>query len=93
LNWWLAGAFGSDFWGALEHLPPAWYLWHDDRYLPVLAERWGFSGDTFSFTLRSGLRWSNGQSLTSRDERMAANRLYRRLGFELVVTYTYRLTP
>jgi len=32
-------------------------------------------------------------SLTSRGEREAANRLYRRLGFQVVVTNTYRLAP
>jgi ribosomal protein S18 acetylase RimI-like enzyme len=32
-------------------------------------------------------------SLNSRSEREAANRLYRRLGFQVVVTNTYRLAP
>jgi ribosomal protein S18 acetylase RimI-like enzyme len=32
-------------------------------------------------------------SLNSRTEREAANRLYRRLGFQLVATNQYRLTP
>lgn len=32
-------------------------------------------------------------TLTSRSEREAANRLYRRLGFELTVTNVYRMTP
>jgi ABC-type transport system substrate-binding protein len=39
------------------------------EYEPRLAERWAASADakTFTFTLRSGLKWSDGQAFSSKD--------------------------
>ncbi|HEY3061913.1 MAG TPA: ABC transporter substrate-binding protein [Chloroflexota bacterium] len=39
------------------------------EYEPRLAEKWAPSADakTFTFTLRSGLKWSNGEPFTSKD--------------------------
>lgn len=59
---------GNDFWAELEHLAPAWYQWADDKYAGALAEKWGFQGgDTYEFTLKKDLKWSNDKPVTSKD--------------------------
>ncbi len=59
---------GNDFWSELEALPPAYYLWKDDKYVGYLADKWGFVGnDAFEMTLKPNLKWSNGQPITTKD--------------------------
>ncbi|HLZ26969.1 MAG TPA: ABC transporter substrate-binding protein [Chloroflexota bacterium] len=50
-------------------LPMAMYYWKEQRWLPLLASKWGFDqgASTFSVTLNSGLKWSDGKPLTSKD--------------------------
>ena len=49
--------------------PMAMYYWKDQKWLPLLASKWGFdaSASTFNVTLNSGLKWSDGKPLTSKD--------------------------
>lgn len=48
--------------------PSAYYLWASDKYQGVLAEQWGFEGESaYVITLRKGVQWSDGSPLTSRD--------------------------
>jgi len=82
-----SNAIGTDFWAELEQLTPAWYLWQEDKYVPLLAEKWGFEGaETFSMTLKPNLKWSNGQPLTTKDVLVTANlrRLYNDQMFKYV---------
>lgn len=48
--------------------------------IPACAERWDISDDrlTYTFTLRDGLRWANGDSLTAQDFAFALQRLFNR---------------
>ena len=49
-------------------LPFAMYYWKDDKWLPLMATDWKFTGgDTFSLTLRKGAKWSDGKDFTSKD--------------------------
>ncbi|WP_038038364.1 ABC transporter substrate-binding protein [Thermorudis peleae] len=49
--------------------PMAMYYWKQKQWLPLLAEKWSFdpSANTFTVTLKTGLKWSDGSSLTSKD--------------------------
>jgi peptide/nickel transport system substrate-binding protein len=49
--------------------PLAMYYWAQQQWMPILASKWGFdsSANTFSVTLNSGLKWSDGKPITSRD--------------------------
>lgn len=49
--------------------PSAMYYWKEKKWLPILAEKWGFEPATneFVLTLKSGLKWSDGSPLTSQD--------------------------
>jgi peptide/nickel transport system substrate-binding protein len=49
--------------------PMAMYYWKDQKWLPLLANTWGFDtgANTFNVTLNSGLKWSDGKPLTSKD--------------------------
>jgi peptide/nickel transport system substrate-binding protein len=50
-------------------LPMAMYFWKQQQWLPLLADNWSFdqSANTFNVKLKSGLRWSDGSPLTSKD--------------------------
>jgi peptide/nickel transport system substrate-binding protein len=50
-------------------LPMAMYYWKDQQWLPLLAKSWGFDqgASTFNVTLNSGLKWSDGNPITSKD--------------------------
>jgi peptide/nickel transport system substrate-binding protein len=50
-------------------LPMAMYYWKEQRWLPLLAKEWGFdqNASTFTVKLNSGLMWSDGKPITSRD--------------------------
>ncbi|MGI8690947.1 MAG: ABC transporter substrate-binding protein [Thermomicrobiales bacterium] len=48
--------------------PFAMYYWKDDKWLPLMATDWKFTGgDTFSLTLRKGAKWSDGKDFTAQD--------------------------
>jgi peptide/nickel transport system substrate-binding protein len=50
-------------------LPMAMYYWKQQQWLPLLANNWSFdnSANTFTIQLQSGLSWSDGKPLTSKD--------------------------
>jgi peptide/nickel transport system substrate-binding protein len=79
--------------GELHESPLTWYLWSSDRYLPVLAERWGFEGgEHFAVTLKQGVKWSDGQPLTAKDlvATFTALRLYNSQLFQYVDRFEAR---
>ncbi|MEJ3745717.1 ABC transporter substrate-binding protein [Actinomycetes bacterium KLBMP 9797] len=49
--------------------PPAMYIWKEKRYEGVLAESWQLdaAAKTYTVKLKSGLKWSDGKPLTSKD--------------------------
>ncbi len=51
--------------------PPAMYLWKERKYVALLAEDggWGFdkAAGTYKVTLKKGLKWSDGNAVTSKD--------------------------
>lgn len=53
----------------MVELAPAFYMWADNSYEPILAESWGFTedGSAFEMTLRSDAMWSNGDSINAMD--------------------------
>ncbi len=70
---------GGANYGELHEPAMAFYSWADNRYLPVLAEKWGFEGgENFTVTLKPGLKWSDGKPLTAQDvlTTFTARRLY-----------------
>jgi peptide/nickel transport system substrate-binding protein len=50
-------------------LPMAMYYWKQQQWLPLLADTWSFDqgASTFNVKLKSGLKWSDGSPLTSKD--------------------------
>lgn len=49
-------------------LPFAMYYWKEQKWLPLMATEWKFTGgDTFSVTIRKGAKWSDGKEFTSKD--------------------------
>jgi peptide/nickel transport system substrate-binding protein len=50
-------------------LPMAMYYWKAQQWLPLLVSQWGFDtgANTFNITLNSGMTWSDGKPITSRD--------------------------
>ncbi len=49
-------------------MPMAKYYWSSDKYMPLLATSWKFEPpDKWTATIRSGVKWSDGTSLTSKD--------------------------
>jgi peptide/nickel transport system substrate-binding protein len=50
-------------------LAPAFYMWADNEYMPVLGESWGFvdDGAAYELTLQEGLTWSNGSAIDADD--------------------------
>jgi peptide/nickel transport system substrate-binding protein len=49
--------------------PPAMYIWQEKRYEGVLAESWQLdtAANTYTVTLKTGLEWSDGNPVTSKD--------------------------
>ncbi|GAA4681797.1 ABC transporter substrate-binding protein [Phytohabitans rumicis] len=49
--------------------PPAMYLWKEKKYEGLLAESWQLdpAAKTYTVKLKSGLKWSDGKTLTSKD--------------------------
>jgi peptide/nickel transport system substrate-binding protein len=49
--------------------PMAMYQWASQQWVPMLASTWGFdtSANTFTVKLNSGLKWSDGKPITSKD--------------------------
>lgn len=67
----LGSASGGPFsiYADLVLSPMAMYYWKEQDWLPLLAEEWSFEegSDEFVVTLKSGLKWSDGSPLTSKD--------------------------
>ncbi len=53
----------------MVELAPAFYMWADNSYVPMLAESWGFSEDNsaYEIKLQEGLTWSNGSAIDADD--------------------------
>src|SRR5690606_14039122 len=53
----------------MVELAPAFYMWADNSYVPLLAESWGFTEDNsaYAITLQEGLTWSNGSAIDADD--------------------------
>ncbi|MGW5366254.1 ABC transporter substrate-binding protein [Actinopolymorpha pittospori] len=53
----------------LIFLPGGMYYWDAKKWEPMLAEKWGFDevAKTFTYTLRTGVKWSDGKDVTSQD--------------------------
>jgi peptide/nickel transport system substrate-binding protein len=49
--------------------PMAMYYWKSQQWLPLLVSQWGFdqNANTFNITLNSGMKWSDGSPITSKD--------------------------
>lgn len=49
--------------------PPAMYLWKEKKYQGILAESWSLdpAAKTYTIKLKSGLKWSDGKDVTSKD--------------------------
>jgi peptide/nickel transport system substrate-binding protein len=49
--------------------PPAMYLWKEKKYEGLLAESWKLdaTAKTYTVKLRTGLKWSDGKPVTSKD--------------------------
>ena len=50
-------------------LTPAYFIWADNDYMPMLAESWGFVDDNaaYEYTIAEGATWSDGSPVTSQD--------------------------
>jgi peptide/nickel transport system substrate-binding protein len=50
-------------------LPSAMYLWKEKKYEGLLAESWNLdtAANTYTLKLKSGLKWSDGKPITSKD--------------------------
>jgi len=52
----------------LLEMPLAFYKWADGTYVPMLATKWELvPPDKFVVTLRQGVKWSDGNTFTSKD--------------------------
>lgn len=53
----------------MVEMPPAFLMWADEEYVPMLAESWGFEEDNSAYwiKLREDAMWSNGDPVTSQD--------------------------
>ncbi|SFG39966.1 peptide/nickel transport system substrate-binding protein [Actinopolymorpha cephalotaxi] len=60
---------GDHFYLDLILAPGAMYRWKEKKWEPMLLEKWKVdeAARTFTCTLRSGLRWSDGKPITSKD--------------------------
>lgn len=70
--------------------PPAMYLWKEKKYQGILAESWTLdpAAKTYTVKLKSGLKWSDGKPVTSKD--MVSTwwclRLLRNVGWNYIST-------
>ena len=50
-------------------LTPAYFIWADNDYMPMLAESWGFVDDNaaYEYTIAEGATWSDGSPVTAQD--------------------------
>jgi len=50
-------------------LPPAMYLWKEKKYTGLLADSWSLdaTAKTYTVKLKTGLKWSDGKPVTSKD--------------------------
>ncbi|MET9021199.1 ABC transporter substrate-binding protein [Actinopolymorpha sp. NPDC004070] len=60
---------GDHFYLDLILAPGAMYRWKEQKWEPMLLEKWHVdeAARTFTCTLRSGLKWSDGRPITSKD--------------------------
>jgi len=51
------------------NLTPAYFIWADNDYIPMLAESWGFVDDNtaYEYTIAEGATWSDGTPVTAQD--------------------------
>src|ERR1051325_8278355 len=63
------GILNDGIYKDLVQAPLAMYNWAQQQWVPMLADSWGFDAgaNTFSVKLKSGLTWSDGKPITSRD--------------------------
>lgn len=50
-------------------LTPAYFIWADNDYIPMLADTWGFVDDNtaYEYHIRDGAMWSDGSPVTAQD--------------------------
>jgi peptide/nickel transport system substrate-binding protein len=60
---------GTAIYRPIVELPPAFYMWAEGTYQPLLAESWGFTEDNsaYEITLNADAMWSNGEPVTAQD--------------------------
>jgi peptide/nickel transport system substrate-binding protein len=65
----LAGAPNPGPYIDLITVPPAMYRWQEKKYEPLLAQEWKLdpAANTFTLKLKTGLQWSDGKPVTSKD--------------------------
>ncbi|NYH87750.1 ABC transporter substrate-binding protein [Actinopolymorpha rutila] len=53
----------------LIFLPGGMWYWKEQKWEPLLGEKWGFDEKTgtFSYTIRKGLTWNDGSPITGQD--------------------------
>jgi peptide/nickel transport system substrate-binding protein len=53
----------------LIFLPGAMYYWEEDAWEKLVGDEWSFdeTAKTFTYTIKSGLTWSDGSPITSKD--------------------------
>jgi peptide/nickel transport system substrate-binding protein len=67
-NTYASGRIDMGIYQDLMEPPLAVYLWASGEYEPMLAESFGFEGDTgYTVTLKSGLTWSDGSPVSAQD--------------------------
>jgi peptide/nickel transport system substrate-binding protein len=67
-NQFVTKAIGLGAYRDLIDSAPTFYRWSDNRYIPILAEKWGYEGsENYTLTIKPGLKWSDGTPLTSKD--------------------------
>ncbi len=79
--------------GELHEPALCFYTWADNKYIPVLAEKWGFEGgENFTITLKPNLKWSDGKPLTAQDvlATFTARQLYNGQMFQYVDKFEAR---
>lgn len=60
---------GTAIYRPIVELPPAYFMWAEGTYQPLLAESWGFTEDNsaYEITLNADAMWSNGEPVTAQD--------------------------
>jgi len=68
-NSFVTGALNFGIYVDMRIEPLAWYIWHNNTYIPVLATKYYYSDakDYFIVELRQGVKFHDGHTLTSAD--------------------------